>query len=66
VTKIMNRQALLTNAPNDAQWAAKSKAEKQFALVDLAIAALSECAANGQELDSWEAQQLRNALGAVH
>ena len=32
----------------------------------LAIAALAECAANGRELDSWEAQHLRSALGAVY
>lgn len=62
----MNRQALLANAPNDAQWAAMSKSEKQSAVVNLAIAALSECAANGRELDSWEAQHLRSALGAIY
>ncbi len=62
----MNREALLANAPDDAQWATISKADKQSAVVDLAIAALSECAAKGQELDSWEAQHLRSALGAIY
>ena len=62
----MNREALLANAPDDAQWAAMSKADKQSAVVDLAIAALSEYAANGQELDSWEAQHLSSALGAIY
>lgn len=62
----MNREALLANAPGDAQWAAMSKADRQSAVIDLAIAALSEYAANGQELDSWEAQHLRSALGAIY
>jgi len=51
----MNRQALLANASDDAQWVAISKSKKQSAVVNLAIAAMSECAANGRELDSWEA-----------
>lgn len=62
----MNREALPANAPNDAQWTAMSKADKQAAVVDLAIATLSEYAANGRELDSWEALHLRSALGAVY
>ena len=62
----MNREALLANAPDDAQWAAMSKADKQSAVVDLAIAALSEYAANGQELDAWEAQHLRSAIDAIN
>lgn len=62
----MNRQSLLAHAPNDIQWAAMSKSEKQSTVVNLAMAALSECAANGRELDSWEAQHLRSALGAIY
>lgn len=35
-------------------------------LLILAMAALSEYAANGQELDSWKAQHLRSALGTIY
>ena len=62
----MDRKILLASAPTDAQWIAMTKAEKQSAVVDLAIAALSECEASGRELDSWEAQHLRSALGAIY
>ena len=61
----MNRELILTNAPDDAHWATMSKGDKQSAVADLAIAALTEYAANDQELDAWEAQHLRNALDAM-
>ena len=61
----MNRELIPTNAPNDAHWATMSKGGKPSAVVDLAIAALTECATNGQEL-AWEAQHLRSALGAIY
>jgi hypothetical protein len=62
----MNRESILTNAPDDAHWATMSKSDKQSAVADLAIAALTEYAANAQELDAWEAQHLRSALGALY
>jgi len=62
----MNRELILTKAPDDAHWATMSKGNKQSAVADLAIAALTEYAANAQELDAWEAQHLRSALGAIY
>lgn len=62
----MNRDLILTNAPDEAQWATMSKSDKQSAVADLAIAALTEYAANAQELDAWEAQHLRSALDAIN
>jgi hypothetical protein len=62
----MNRVLILTNAPDDAHWATMSQGDKQSAVVDLAIAALTEDAANDQELDVWEAQHLRSALSAIY
>jgi len=62
----MNRELILTNAPDDAHWATMSKRDKQSAVADLAIVALSEYAANDQDLDAWEAQHLRSAIGAIY
>ena len=62
----MNRELILTNAPDDAHWATMSKGDKQSAVADLAIAALAEDAANAQELDVWKAQHLRSALSAIY
>lgn len=62
----MNRELIFTNAPDDAHGATMSKGDKQSAVADLAIAALTEYAANDQELDAWEAQHLRSALGAIY
>lgn len=62
----MNRELILTNAPDDAHWATMSKGDKQSAVADMAIAALTDYAANAQELDAWEAQHLRSALGAIY
>lgn len=61
----MNRELIFTNAPDDAHWATMSKGDKQSAVADLAIAALTEYAANDQELDAWEAQHLRSALVSI-
>jgi hypothetical protein len=41
-------------------------AAKQEAVVDLAVAALDACIAQGQVLDAWEALNLRSALGAIY
>ena len=62
----MNRELILTNAPDDAHWATMSKPDKQSAVADLAVAALSEYAANDQELDGWEAQHLRSVIVAIY
>lgn len=61
----MNREFIFTNAPDDAHWATMSKGDKQSAVADLAIAALTEYAANDQKLDAWEAQHLRSALVSI-
>jgi hypothetical protein len=61
----MKRELIFTSAPDDEHWATVSKGDKQSAVADLAIAALTEYAANDQELDAWEAQHLRSALGAI-
>jgi hypothetical protein len=62
----MNRESMLTNATDDVHWTTMSKSDKQSAVAELAIAALTEYAANAQELDAWEAQHLRSALGAIY
>ena len=62
----MNKEKLLANFSDNFQWATMSKTEKQSTVVDLAISILSECAAHGKVLDSWEAQHLRGALGAIY
>jgi hypothetical protein len=62
----MNKVVLLAGAPDDTQWAAMSPADKQTVVVNLAVAALNECAAHGQQLDAWESYYLRSALGSVY
>jgi len=47
----MNRELILTKAPDDAHWATMSKGDKQSAVVDLAIAALTFQAPIPSKLD---------------
>jgi hypothetical protein len=63
---IMNREALLVGAPTVAEWAAMKPIHRQTAIVNLSIASLDDCAAQGRELDGWEAHYLLAALGAIY